>query len=794
MNKNSLIALITGSALLLAPLTAQAAGTIEVHDGIAGMTAVATVHGGKPSAVASLTLAPPEGEATVFSAKADANGTAEVEIEGTFLEHAGVYTLASSETEVAFHILPDTVDPRMSTIDVEYPTIEADGEDETEITVTLRDRYRNLLPGRPVELIASRSADRVLALRTETDALGEQQFVVTSTQEGEAVLSAIDILSSTILDERAHIGVGLGNAVGGHQYAGSLIPRVKAQEKFDVLSSFEVTIDPPELEVNEIASITIRATDRAGETVEDYLGTVRICAPTDPDASLPGFGDECGEVTFTPKNLGEKLLPLVLSFTKPGKQILRVEDRANPDLIIRGETEVLVGGVLTDPSVEAIEITDPKPDTVINEPRVTLVGVGPPLTNLIVKGGLEDTAGDTDAKGAYSITVDLNPAQRDFTLHVRDESGQHESDTLHLVLDKDVPEITSVTFSPDQPKEGDKIVVVALSEPKLEAVTMTLKGEEFPMKEISPGSYQYLLDAPEAGTYQPTITVLDTAGNEAKIQGILLVTPKGLPTVQNVVAEGKARAIELQWDPVTEVPVTGYRIYVGERPGDFLYTVEAARDATAGLVTGLQPGTLYYFAITAFQGEQESAEKSVVVSARAVGLQLTVTPQSGALQIQWTLNQAGGKQLSSFVLHYGVEPGKYTEKRILPGEMTVFTLRDLLDGVHYYVKLIPVATTGDILSDLAAEGDGMPSGRGFHASAPDPIPHLPGTISDNTKPPPPLHDGAPRTTSVGIPPAALWMLLAASIILFHWYWQRKRSMRLTAEFLNVMEERYHGRI
>ena len=83
-----------------------------------------------------------------------------------------------------------------------------------------------------------------------------------------------------------------------------------------------------------------------------------------------------------------------------------------------------------------------------------------------------------------------------------------------------------------------------------------------------------------------------------------------------------------------------------------------------------------------------------------------IDPEDSALFLEWAFPEE--KPLSSFLLEYGAEKGTYTERRVLNGALRAFTLRDLLNGVTYYVRLTPVATTGDVLSDLSAVNAGAP--------------------------------------------------------------------------------------
>lgn len=832
MRKRVLRVLVACVGLLI-PFSTASAGTLQTADAIAGLRTAIHLEGWSPETPYEAKFVLPDGTVWSNRVRTSLKGDGTVVLPGEHTHTAGNYRLqllqnSTVVSEETFEVLPDSVDSGLSDIRAARAFLAADGEDAVEIRVSLKDQYGNPLSGRPLELIASDPAARITQLSGETDRIGIQRFLVRTHADGLLILTAMDILSAQVLEDREELFAGSAlPAMGGHlsfwrddprmsspptpspwpvypppynnsynPYAASVLERAYAQERgFDVLDHFEVNIEPEDLHVNEVASLAVRAVDRFGRTVQDYTGIVRISALTDPDASLPGFAEGYGETTFTPRDLGEKRLPLVVSFTRSGRQILRIEDRLDPGNIISGEMEVLVGGESAIPEDRRIQITSHKPDDAVNKTSITLEGTGPPFVNLLVSGGIEDVYGETDQAGHFSIPLTLSPAQRDFTIRVRDDSGRYDSGSLHLILDQEDPKITVVRFAPEQPERGANVLLVAESEPHLEEITMTLDDQKYPLTEnaTEPGTYQVLFTAPASGSYQPEIAAIDGAGNTAKLRSELKVTTAALPQVQHVVAQARANAVELTWDPMTEEPVTAYRIYVGEEPENFLYTLDTDRATTTATVAGLKAGTMYSFAVTALQNDLESKEKSNVVSARVLGTKMTITEQEGSLLLEWTFPE--GTPLSSFLLEYGVEPNQFTEKRILNGALRTTTIRDLLSGVTYYLRLTPMSTTGDLLAELAATGQGTPAiGVGFHPSAPtEPglvaIPDIPETLE--LPPSTTLHEATPATPSSGLPPVAVWGGLSLAGVALAIHWHRRRTMKMTMEFLRLMEERYH---
>ncbi len=822
MPKNFLRIVCTVVALAL-PMNALGAGVLRMQDTIVGLGTEARATGFSSAQALDLVVFSPSGQSTVVPVRSDAQGNVQANVPGADLQEAGTYRsfLGTDgkrlSADANFEVLPESVDPQSSTVQIDRKQIAADGRDAARVTVTLHDRYGNLLAGRPVELISSRSGDMIFGLARETDAHGSQAFTVSTNQPGSLSLQALDVLSNTILVQRASLTAGNGDAtaVGGTQdpsyarsngedYAPSA-PRsnspytaqlaANATASFGLIDHFEVVVEPKALAVNEVGNITIRAVDHDGQIVQDYVGTVDIYSPTDPQANVPGFSDQQarGRITFLPKNQGVKLIPLSVSFRRPGQQVLRVSDAANPNAPIAGETTVTITG---DGGADGhrIIISSPKADSTVGGKSVIIVGVGSPYTNVQVNTGTDRVSGDTDEKGNFTINVPLDTAHSEYTFFLQDDAGNEAS--LHLVRDIDPPVILSAGFSPGHPQAGQQVVFQAQSEPSLPVAKLTIGAQELTLQEDPQrlGTYQVMFPAPAAGAYQPTLVLRDAADNQMQSLLSFTVAPKSLPVVQNLQAIPGANAVQLQWAPVTGESVDKYRIYIGEQPDNFSMARETASGgATKAKIGPLTPGVPYFFAVTAVKGDRESAEKSQVVSATPIGLLMTVTPQESSLFVEWTVPEQSS--FLAFELQYGVEKDVFIEKRLIPGgdlkpkEKRSFTIRDLLPGVTYFVRVTPVSTTGDRMTELSIDGQGSPaSAGGFHAAPGDPLP-----FSQNDIPPPNgLHGSAPEVPASGLPPIAWWLGIGITGFLGLLQWHRRRTLRMTQDFLQTMRARYRS--
>lgn len=783
--------LLAGYLLTLFPLTANAAGKISANDSIAGLGISVTLQGFSPSSSVSLVVRNPEGRQTNVIVQTDAEGDAIANVKGTATQRAGMYTIeAGSNGSATVAVLPETMDASISTVQSWTPYIDSDGRDAADISVTLRDKYGNILPGRPIALVSSRSKDMISALTPETGADGTQHFSLTTMMDGTIQVRAVDLLSGETLNSTATIKAG-NTAMGGEPAfaAGSFdsntgrrfYSQVGDGAPFDLIDAFEVTA-PNVLPVGEEApKVSIRAIDKAGNTVENYVGSV-IFESTDPYATLPNFGG----YTFKDRDLGFKSFPLVLTFKTPGPQLFRVKDANNE--AIKGTATINVGGDAVH-SAAGITVTSHKDGDNVNTLNITVAGVGPKFANLIVMGGEQDAQGQTDADGKFAIPVTLSAGQRDFTIRVQDDTRQNDSGQIHLILDQTAPTVGTITFAPTQPDAGQKTLVVVTSEPKLKEVTMTIKDPSsnvnitLPLLENTSGtgSYQAFFDAPATGVYQPAIKATDKAGNATEVRATFTVGLGGLTKVMNLKAEPRVNAVALEWDAVKE-SVDGYRIYVGESATNFLYTLDTGRATTKATVAGLAAGKTYYFAVTALRDALESKEKSDTIQAQALGITLTVEPGDSSLHVKWT-TLSSDLPLSGLLLEYGIAENAYTESRMINGELKDYTIRDLLNGVRYSMRITPITVTGDKLTDLAAKGEGTPNGSGFHAGASDPIPGNLGTTPGGVKP-------APTNVGSGLPQTVWMAAVALGLVGALYSWHRRKSARHTDAFLQAIQAQY----
>ena len=111
-----------------------------------------------------------------------------------------------------------------------------------------------------------------------------------------------------------------------------------------------------------------------------------------------------------------------------------------------------------------------------------------------------------------------------------------------------------------------------------------------------------------ATTYSYTVAARDAAGNiSPNSTSVSVTTPTPPPS----------NSASLEWDSVTALNLSGYRVYFGTAPGTYLQSLGqgiSVGDVTDYTMIGLASGSRYYFAVTAFDtSSQESPYSNEVL-------------------------------------------------------------------------------------------------------------------------------------------------------------------------------------
>jgi hypothetical protein len=825
MRKHTL-RLLASALLVSIPSLAACMGTISIDDVVAGYDTAATVAGAPAKSPIEVHVITPSGGDTSIPVMTDARGAAQTAIPSKLLNESGMYRIfgASGHTKVTgettFSVISDGIDDTKSSMSVSDPFLKADGKSITVVSVILRDSLGSPLAGRPVQIVGSRIQDRISPAQNtrETDSSGRVRFAVQTMSPGEIVLRAMDLISGKVLRSSVHIEAVEDTGMGGFAspYSAQLTsdsdpsmqeettqdfptaaPTAASANNAGIVQSFVIEVSTPTVKVRDVLPlVTIKAVDAAGNVVPSFTGTVTIATPNDKNSTLPGYFDDgtgvprVGKVTFAGKNRGVFPLAWSLSFTKSGEQSIIVSDESGT---ITGQTSVTVTGTGVIPAGKQIMIESPKDGDTVNSVDIVVKGKGPVLSNLNVwakpagtppeevASGEPTATGDTGSKGSFEIPLTI-PNTGDVVYQIQDESAQYDSGVITIHLDSDGPGVTYST-DPANPREGEAMTFIVKTEAGLPSVTLSMNDQTFALTEIDSGEYQVPIMAPKSGSNAFVIEAQDAAGNVTSVNGSLNISGPDLPQVQNVQTKPVAGGIEVSWDRIPDETITSYRIEVGKSPNVVDFPLDTPQPTDSAAVMGLKAGIDYFLVVRALRGDQVGPP-STMVSARTLGIELTVTGQDDSLLLQWTFPDS--TPLSSFTLEYGPGEEFYSEKRTLEGGMRVYTIPNLLPQ-PYFVKLTPIAVNGQTLTELAVTGTGTPTAGAFHASADDALGQRPNDVPPSND----LHEGAPTVTSSGLPPIPLWLVSALTVVAGTAYLiRRKRKLRETEVFLRRMRDTY----
>jgi hypothetical protein len=112
-----------------------------------------------------------------------------------------------------------------------------------------------------------------------------------------------------------------------------------------------------------------------------------------------------------------------------------------------------------------------------------------------------------------------------------------------------------------------------------------------------------------AGTYNAIITVKVGTWYKKTVPVTLIISPPTSPPPSS--SPPATSSAILTWDAVTNTPVNGYKVYVGEAPSLYTRTMNVGT-VTSSTVSNLTVGRTYYFAVTAYNNAGESVPSNEV--------------------------------------------------------------------------------------------------------------------------------------------------------------------------------------
>ncbi len=110
-----------------------------------------------------------------------------------------------------------------------------------------------------------------------------------------------------------------------------------------------------------------------------------------------------------------------------------------------------------------------------------------------------------------------------------------------------------------------------------------------------------------AGTYNATITIKVATWCTYTVPVTLVLSPSTTSPPTTITKSATAT-----WNAVTSTPVTGYKVYVGEAPGQYSRTITVGT-VTSATVNSLTVGKTYYFVVSAYNSAGEGPPSPYVI-------------------------------------------------------------------------------------------------------------------------------------------------------------------------------------
>jgi hypothetical protein len=704
------------------PLAVSAATwDLKVDDTIAGFGAEIDIEGSASTEV-EVRVTPPQGKDIVLTGETDSRGEAILELDASDTERAGIYEVSIGTSSETFEVFPGA--PSLFSLETEEALKKGS---ESTLSAGIEDEYGNPIAGRPLLLLADSGEVRKIDEATDDD--GIARFSFTPDKSGKVTFTIVDVLS----EETEKFAEDVGGTSGGSALRASLLDEFEKEEEaeeeteYGFIDHFAIESDDRSIGINAPFDIAIVALDKNDKRVQDYVGKV-IVRTSDPDGQVPRTA-----VKFYASDRGRVDLPLSVTFGTPGVRTIRVYD--DEDSTIEGEVEFRVFGGDRPMDQGHIVIVSPGSAATVGAGPVSIEVHAPAYINLVLyENGEVKATGASDAEGTFIFSVTLDPSLPRHELYVAEGEGglDRKSGTITLTIDTTIPQIKSIMLLPDHVTVGGEVTVSVIAD-KTHTVHASLAGgaevsfAEGENAEEGFSVYEATLTAPTTpGTYPVVVRVSDAAGNDAKETKSLTVEASGLPPAAGVRADVFDRDVTLSWLPVDGA--SQYRIYFGIHPQDLAYHIDTGSSASSAKLTGLQGGQTYYFAVTALSVDnRESTTRGEIISATTRGslFQVSLTPTINGARMQWVT--PAGAEVIAYRIQYGVQPGLYTEQRLVAPGAQQLEIRDLINGVTYFVSLGALLKDGQLLMD---EGEltvvpGQGGRPGMHLAPLDPLPpHL----------------------------------------------------------------------
>ncbi len=752
--KVSIIAILSAyiAALFFAygttTLAASTPLTASCLDSIAGYSALCQAGTTAANTEIIFKVTKPDGTIVRFPAVTNLEGKAKEDLNYYHSKQSGSYKVGAyiggygepnDLPESVFRIFPDSVSSLKSTVIVTKVSVEANGTDAAFLQVVLKDDYLNPIANHVVEVVSSRSEDRVEKVNTTniTDPEGKVAFRVSSPSSGISTFIIQDKFTGTTLYERPQIVFYKSDNQGATSYTGNAFKAdLLGQQKPMGGPAASILLTAPEkVQVNTPFDVSVQALDSNGEPALSYRGTVFFSSPTDSNASLPQ-ADE-GYTFKGTDDQAKHTFAKATIFSTTGPHKLVVTDVDNPDL--EQEVTVVVESRLDQnnnnaPISNNVTVTSPSTGSTYGESGLDIVGRMAPSTKFkVVDGGIDIGNDISDAEGNFIFKAQsLADGKHTFVITALDaaDTPLGQSTEVIVFIDTKAPVLNDIIFLPPANITPEKSIEVQLvSEPKLTKARVIIDGVAHDCTEdkSNPGTYSATFNAPaKEGEYEVKVSLVNTLGKESTppVTKKLSVTKSFSYIITSLKAGPGTEpgSLVLTWDKFAETSrFKEYQIQYDTSPLSLSKQVISTDPAPTYTLTGLEPGGTYYVAITVKGKMNEVGPQSDIVSGvtKKVGSSKieNLKAVSEDSKISFTWDDPVHPEITRYKIEYGIRSGEYLENAYTLDNKQSWYIPDLINGIAYYFKISALDANNAVVI-TADEISATPGGPGYNRPPP----------------------------------------------------------------------------
>ena len=734
--------------------------SVTALDSIAGYGSEIAIKNAEQGSEVVVIIHTPDNKTETFSGDVDSSGNVSIVLPRKSTYEAGVYSFvvvprgfSFEDGEVhSFEVFPDDPSASLSKIKTENVSL-ATGK-KGEVSVLLQDQYGNKISGHRVQIISSRKDDDInFSGENRTDKNGLISFLISSDQEGNSKISALDQTSGISLSDRKNILFydNTPSQKSHSRFSASMfgVGGDKEEEEstgeVGLVSEFRIEF-PSTVEVNSSDNfLTITAVDAHGNTLSDFTGTVFIRIPDDENADVPG---EDGKYTFLKRDEGTFTFSQSLKFSQSGTQTIEVflYDVKNQEINVNvfGKKTVMVkdSGSFQNPiGSNDIGITAPENNSKFSSSGVSVSGYS--QKNSDVKIFLDDApykTVSTDDDGEFTFLLyDIEEGEHTLVAH-QVEGEKKISSSVHFSVDSSAPEVTNFSFSKTTVSPSEKITLTVKTKGGAKKVSMRIDNEDFSLSQDD-SSWKGEFSAPQKiSEYPVLVTVTDDYGNETKKVLDTKITVERKKNTEDVLTgkfSEEKNSIILEWKNTLDASPILYLLTAGTSKDTMKKVKSISGSSTRIEYFDFTAGEKVYLSIIPVNAEGKEGSPSNVVSVQTKKKEVVPDPdpiipvqkdpvfsvqsEDGQVQISWEST----KNIDHYEILSGIQSGEYLGKAKKSAFQNAYILQDLIVGKKYFVRLLAKDSLGNTVFDYGEKsivvGESL-----FHSapssSAPQPYP------------------------------------------------------------------------